>query len=56
MVHECLESQWGIAETEKHDCGFIKAEESDECGFPLIFLSNANVVVTPLHIELGEQG
>ena len=50
MVHEGLESQWGIAETEKHDCGFIEAKGSDERSFPLIFLSNVNVVVTPSYV------
>ena len=56
MVHEGLESWWGIAETEKHDCGFIEAEGSDEHSFPLIFLLNANVVVTLLYIKLGVEG
>ena len=55
MAHECLESWWGIAETEKHDCGFIKTEGSDECGLPLIFLLNMNVVVTLSYVELGEE-
>ena len=56
MIHEGLEGWWGIAETEKHDCGFIEAEGSDKCSFPLIFLSNVNVVITPSHIEFGEEG
>ena len=56
MVHEGLEGWRSIAETEKHDCGFIETEGSNECSFPLIFLSNANVVVPSLYVELGEEG
>ena len=55
MVHECLKSQRGITETKEHYSGFKEAERSDECRFPLVFLLNANVVVAPLNIELGEQ-
>ena len=56
MVHEGLECQRSIAETEKHDCGFIETEGSNECGLPLIFFINANVVISPSDIELGEVG
>ena len=56
MIHECLEGGWSIAKPEKHDHGFIEAKGSDECGFPLVFLSDANVVVTPSYIESGEEG
>ena len=55
MVHECLEHQRSIAETEKHDCGFIEAEGSDECGLPLIFFSNADVVISPPDVKFGEE-
>ena len=55
MIHECLECWRSIAETEKLDCGFIEAEGSDECGLPLIFFSNANVVISPSDIEFGEE-
>ena len=56
MVHECLECQRSIAETEKHNCGFIKAEGSNECGLPLIFFANENIVISPSDIEFGEEG
>ena len=55
-VHKCLKSWWGITETKKHDSGFKEAEGSDECGLPLILLPNADVIVSPLDIELGEKG
>ena len=55
MVHECLECQRSIAETEKHDCGFIEAKGSNECNFLLIFFVNANVVISPSDIKLGKE-
>ena len=54
MVHEGLERWRSIAETEKHDCGFIETEGSNEYGLPLIFM-NANIVIFPLDIEFGEK-
>ena len=55
MIHECLKSQRSITEAKEHYSGFKEAERSDECCFPLVFLLNANVVITPLNIKLGEQ-
>ena len=55
MVHEGLEHWRSIAETEKHDYGFIETEGSNECGFPLIFFVNANIVISPSDIEFGEE-
>ena len=55
MVHEGLECQRSIAETKKHDCGFIEAKGSNECSFPLIFVVNVNVVISPSDIKLGEE-
>ena len=56
MVHECLEHWRSIAETEKHDCGFIEAERSNERSLPLIFFANANIIISPSDIEFGEEG
>ena len=55
MVHECLESWEGITAAEKHDSGFVEAKGGDEHGFPLVFFSDVDVVVSPADIELGEQ-
>ena len=55
MIHECLKSQRGITEAKEHYSGFKEAERSDECCFPLVFLPNANIVITPLNIKLREQ-
>ena len=55
MIHECLKSWRGVAEPKEHHSGFKEAERSDEHCFPLVFLLDANVVVTPSNIKLGEQ-
>ena len=55
VIHERLKSWRGIAEAEEHYGGFIKSERGDERRFPLVLLSDTNVVVAPLNIKLGEQ-
>ena len=55
MIHEGLECQRSIAETEKHDCGFIETEGSNECGLSLIFFMDVNIVISPSDIEFGEE-
>ena len=54
MVHKCLERGWCIAEAEEHDGGFEKSHGGDEHCFPLVLLSNADVVVSPADVELGK--
>ena len=55
MIHEHLKSWRGVTETKEHYSGFKEAERSNECRFPLVFLLNANVVIAPSNIKLGEQ-
>ena len=55
MIHEHLKSRRGIAEPKEHYSGFKEAEGSDECCFPLVFLPDANVVITPANVKLGKQ-
>ena len=55
VVHECLKGRRGVAESKKHYSGFKETKRGDERCFPLIFLSDANVVITPSNIEFGEQ-
>ena len=55
VVHKCLKSWWGITKTKKHDSGLKEAKGGDECGLPLIFLFDADVVVSPLDVELGKE-
>ena len=56
MIHERLKSRRGITEPKEHYSGFKEAERRDECRFPLVFLPDANVVIAPSNIKLGEQG
>ena len=55
MIHECLKSRRGVAEPKEHYSGFKEAERGNERCFPLVFLPDANVVITPSNIKLGEQ-
>ena len=55
MVHEHLKSRRGVAEPKEHYSRFKEAKRSDERCFPLVFLSDANVVISPSNIKLGEQ-
>ena len=54
MVHECLEGGGCIAKAKEHDSWFEQPQRSYESGFPLIFFSKVDVVVSPMYVELGE--
>ena len=54
MVYEGLKGTGGIAESEEHDSWFKESERGDEHSFPLIFLMNMDVVVTPVNVEFSE--
>ena len=56
MVHESLEGGGSVAEPKEHDGGFKESHGGNESGFPLIFLSDVNVVISPMNVEFGEQG
>ena len=56
MVHESLEGGGSITKSEKHDSGFEESHGGDKGSFPLVFLPNANVIVSPLNIKFSEQG
>ena len=45
-----------VAESKEHDGGFKKSHGGDEHGFPLIFLPDVNVVISPTNVKFGEQG
>ena len=55
MVHEHLECGRSIAESKEHDGGFKESHRGDECSLPLVLFSNADVVIPPLDVKLGEQ-
>ena len=54
VVHECLESGWGIAEAKGHYCGFIESEGRLEGSFVFISFADLNIVVSPSNIKLGK--
>ena len=56
MVHESLEGGGSIAESKEHDSGFKESHGGNESGFPLIFLLDADVVISRTNVEFGEQG
>ena len=56
MIHESLEGGGSVAESKEHDSGFEESHGGNESGFPPIFLSNVNVVISPTNVEFGEQG
>ena len=56
VVHKCLEGGGHIGEAEEHDCWFVKPKGGDEGCFPLVLFSQLDVVISPLYIELGEEG
>ena len=55
MIHECLKRRRSVAEPKKHDSGFKEAERGDERCFPLVFLPDANVVITPSNIKFRSE-
>ena len=55
VIHECLKGWRGITEAKEHYGGFVESERGDECSLPLVFLPDANIVVAPPDIKLGEQ-
>ena len=56
MVHKRLERGWCIAKAKEHDGGFKESHRGDKGCFPLIFLSDADVIVPPADVKFGEQG
>ena len=56
VVHESLEGGGGVTEPKEHDSGFKESHGGDESSFPLIFFSDANVVIPPTNVKFSEQG
>ena len=55
MVHERLKCGRCITESEEHDGGFEESHGGNECSFPLVFFSDADIIVSPANVKLGEQ-
>ena len=55
VIHECLKSGRGVTEPKKHYGRLKETKRGDERRFPLIVLSDADIVIAPSNIEFGEQ-
>ena len=56
VVHKGLECRWCIAKPKEYHCMSEKSQGCDEGGFPLVFLTNVDVVIAPSDVELHEEG
>ena len=54
VVHESLESGGRVSEAKEHNGWFEEAFMSDEGGFPLVSVFDADVIVAPSNVEFGE--
>jgi hypothetical protein len=54
IIHESLEGGRGIIHAKEHDHRFEEAFMDNEGTFPLISFFDANIVITPLNVKLGE--
>ena len=54
VVHELLERGGGVAKAKEHDRRFKESFACDEGHLPLIAIFDADIVVSPTDIELGE--
>ena len=56
VIHEGLECRQHVAEPKEHHCWFKKPQGCDEGSSPLVFFTNADVVIAPSDVELREEG
>ena len=54
VIHELLECCWGVGESEEHHSRFKKVFVCDEGSFSLVAVFDANIVVPPANVKLGE--
>src|SRR5712675_1706828 len=55
-VHHHLKGGWGVGQSKEHDRWFEQPFVSDEGCFPLVSLSDTNIIVSPSYVELSKQG
>src|SRR5947208_11430070 len=53
MIDESLECARGITHPEKHDFWFEKSSAGFKRSLPLVFLSNANIVIAPANVKFA---
>jgi hypothetical protein len=54
LIYHNLECRWTIGETKVHYQGLKETLIGLECCHPLVALSDTDIIVSPVHIELGE--
>jgi hypothetical protein len=54
-IHHRLEGGGCVCETEEHDHGFEEASIGFKGRFPLIIVTNTNVVISPANVQLREE-
>ena len=54
VIHEALKSSRGVVKTEEHNGRFEQSSVGDEGCLPLMSILDADIVVPPSDIELGE--
>ena len=52
--HESLKGGGRVGHAKEHNSGFVKSPVGNESGFPLVTVLDADIVISPLYIELGE--
>ena len=55
VVHKVLKGRWGVHHSKEHQHGFEKPSVGGEGSFPLVSVFDAYIIVSPPHIELGEE-
>ena len=56
MVHKGVKCRWHIAKPKEHHHWFKKSLGGDEGSFPLVFFTNADVIIAPSDVKLHEEG
>ena len=56
VVHKGLECRRCIAKPKEHYCWSKKSQQGDKGGFPLVFFTNTDVVISPPDVEFCEEG
>ena len=54
IIHKTLEGSGGIAQAKGHYGGFKETSMSNKGSFPLMFIFNTDIIVSPSDIKLGE--
>ena len=54
MVHKVLKCSRRVRKSKKHNSRFVKSLVCAECSLPFVTFLDANIVVTPTNIHLGE--